>query len=217
MEDKTFKDFVLLLLANTSHLVPGFDAKSCRSTSWLQCIPHSSENRVVQSVDQHFSENLKPNKELGELMDAKISQRHRSVHPVNTGAKLTPVHSTQNETLSPKYSLDKSEEKQNSEQNIFRLPLMCSTHPSPRHQILYSHPVLTCVSVPLYSQSSQSISSDLRVLRIAMSYAFLCTASVFKKPVKSQTHIRSFRQSASFPLLLLFFPLCTGPGTHCHP
>ena len=28
---------------------------------------------------------------------------------------------------------------------------------------------------------------------------------------------RSIRQSASFSLLLLFFPLCTGPGTHCHP
>ena len=26
---------------------------------------------------------------------------------------------------------------------------------------------------------------------------------------------RSIRQSASFSLLLLFFPLCTGPGTHC--
>ena len=23
--------------------------------------------------------------------------------------------------------------------------------------------------------------------------------------------------SVSFPLTLLFFPLCTGPGTHCHP
>ena len=33
----------------------------------------------------------------------------------------------------------------------------------------------------------------------------------------THTHTRSIRQSASFSLLLLFFPLCTGPGTHCHP
>ena len=34
---------------------------------------------------------------------------------------------------------------------------------------------------------------------------------------RSWRSFRRIRQSASFSLLLLFFPLCTGPGAHCHP